>query len=183
MDRGRASLGPLAGLAAAAVLVVAACAGAASPTPAPTAAPTVAASPSPEASGSADEYQVTVATSPTAGKYLAGKDGLALYVFKKDTGSTSACYDACAANWPPFVVGSGEQATAGAGVTGTFATTARTDGTTQVTYGGVPLYYFAGDKAAGDTNGQGLNGVWFLATPGAASGSSGSGRGGYSTAP
>jgi predicted lipoprotein with Yx(FWY)xxD motif len=50
-------------------------------------------------------------------------------------------------------------------VGGSFGTTARTDGATQVTYNGAPLYYFAGDGKAGDTNGQGLNGVWFVAAP------------------
>ena len=44
-------------------------------------------------------------------------------------------------------------------------TTKRTDGTTQVTYNSHPLYYFAGDKAAGDTNGQGTAGIWFLLSP------------------
>ena len=177
MGHGRSSLGPLAGLAAAVALAVAACAGASTPTPAPPAAASVA----PAASGSADEYQLTVATSATAGKYLAGKDGLALYIFTKDTGTTSACYDACAKSWPPFEVGAGESATAGEGVTGALGTTTRTDGTTQVTYAGAPLYYFAGDKAAGDTNGQGLKGVWFLATPTGPSGSGteGPAKGGY----
>jgi predicted lipoprotein with Yx(FWY)xxD motif len=161
MDHARAPLRRLAVLAAAALFAVAACGGGATPTPAVTAAPSA----TPAASASADEYQVTVATSASAGNYLAGKDGLALYVFKKDTGTTSSCYDACATAWPPFVVGAGEGATAGDGVTGTFGTTARTDGTAQVTYNGAPLYYFAADTKAGDTSGQGLNGVWFLATP------------------
>ena len=51
---------------------------------------------------------------------------------------------------------------AGEGVTGTFATIERDDGTMQVTYEGLPLYYFSGDTAAGNIAGQGLNGVWFL---------------------
>ena len=50
-------------------------------------------------------------------------------------------------------------------MTGTFASFVRADGTTQVTHNGMPLYYFAGDTKAGDTNGQGVNGVWFVATP------------------
>jgi predicted lipoprotein with Yx(FWY)xxD motif len=120
---------------------------------------------SPAATASADEYEVTVATSATAGTYLAGADGRALYIFKKDTGTTSSCYETCATAWPPFVVDAGEGATAGDGVTGAFGTTARTDGSTQVTYKGAPLYYYSGDAKAGDTSGEGLNGVWFLAAP------------------
>ncbi len=54
---------------------------------------------------------------------------------------------------------------AGDGVTGTFATTKRTDGAMQVTYNGVPLYYYAADKKAGDVMGQGIGGVWFVAAP------------------
>ncbi len=52
-------------------------------------------------------------------------------------------------------------------------TTAAADGATQVTYNGHPLYYFAGDSAAGDANGQGLNGVWFVAAPDGSMGGSG----------
>lgn len=176
MNRRRHPTGPLAGLAISLTLLAAACGGsaygAASPSPAPTAAATTPPSPGATAAPSAapsqppsnGALQVTVATG-TAGTYLAGRDGLALYVFKKDSGTTSSCYDACATAWPPLLVGAGETTTAGAGVGGTFGTTSRTDGTTQVTYDGAPLYYFAGDSTAGDTNGQGLNGVWFLATP------------------
>ncbi len=56
-------------------------------------------------------------------------------------------------------------ATAGDGLTGTLGTATRDDGTTQVTLNGWPLYYFAGDAAAGATEGQGLNDVWWLVTP------------------
>jgi predicted lipoprotein with Yx(FWY)xxD motif len=171
MDHGQGPRGRLAAIGAGVLFAVAACGGAASsaPTAAPSAAPSVAPSTAPSAApgatASADEYEVTAATSASAGAYLAGADGRALYIFKKDTGTTSSCYDTCATAWPPFEVGAGEGATAGDGVTGTFGTTARTDGTTQVTYKGVPLYYYSGDAKAGDINGQGLNGVWFLATP------------------
>ena len=153
-DRG-ARLGLVACVAGAMLVIVAACGGAATAKPAvATAAPT-------EAAG----YEVTAATSDTAGPYLAGPNGLTLYVFKKDTGSTSSCYDECATAWPPLLLEDGETVTGGDGVGGTFATTDRTDGTKQVTYDGAPLYYFQGDKAAGDTTGQGLNDVWFVAAP------------------
>jgi len=55
-----------------------------------------------------------------------------------------------------------DDVTAGTGVTGTIGTITRDDGGIQATLGGVPLYYFAGDIAAGETNGQGLNDVWWL---------------------
>jgi predicted lipoprotein with Yx(FWY)xxD motif len=94
------------------------------------------------------------------GAYVAGEDGLALYVFLPDDGDASACNGDCAINWPPLT---GDVA-AGDGVTGELGTITRDDGTTQVTLGGAPLYYFIGDEAAGDVNGQGLQDVWYLAS-------------------
>ncbi len=99
------------------------------------------------------------------GAYLTGEDGRTLYTFKPDSANTSTCTDACAANWPPFVVGAGDSVTAGSGVSGTLATFVRPDGTLQVAYNGAPLYYFANDTKAGDTNGQGVGGKWFVAAP------------------
>ena len=110
----------------------------------------------------------------SAGDALAGKDGLTLYVFAKDTGTTPTCTDACAANWPPFTLPAGQAATAGDGVDGAMlGTTAAADGANQVTYNGHPLYYFKGDSAAGEANGQGLNGIWFVAAPDGSMGGSG----------
>ena len=127
-------------------------------------APTAAAA-SAAASGAAGEvYEVKVATG-ALGKYLTGEDGKTLYVFTADSANTSACTDACATNWPPFTVDAGETVKAGDGVTGTLATFARADGKMQVAINGLPLYYFAKDAKAGDTNGQGLNGKWFAADP------------------
>ena len=85
---------------------------------------------------------------------------MSLYVFKPDEGGTSKCNGECAINWPPLA----GDVTAGDGVSGELGTITRDDGTTQVTLGGTPLYYFIGDEAAGDVNGQGQNDVWFLAT-------------------
>ncbi len=164
-------------LGAAVAALVAACSStAASPTPAPTTAPTTApsaapseapsaASASPAASSAAETYNVAVATA-TVGKFLTGEDGKTLYTFKKDTTpGTSACTGDCATNWPPFTVTASDTVKPGDGVTGTLATISRPDGTMQVTYNGAPLYYFAADKAAGDTNGQGVGGFWFVAAP------------------
>jgi predicted lipoprotein with Yx(FWY)xxD motif len=169
MDHRRSTAGRLAVLAAATLLVLAAC-GATASRPgygAKSTSAVTAAAPagSPTASSAAAAGTVTAATSASAGAYLAGKGGLTLYTFKEDTGTTSSCYGPCATAWPPFIVEAGTSVTGGPGVSGTFGTTARTDGATQVTYKGAPLYYFGGDAKAGDTNGQGLNGVWFVAAP------------------
>ena len=110
--------------------------------------------------------KLEVRTDPQLGAVVTGKDGLSLYVFTKDTtAGSSACNGDCAATWPPLTVAAASDATAGTGVSGALATITRADGSLQVTLGGKPLYYFKGDAAAGDTNGQGLNGVWYLASP------------------
>ncbi len=153
----------VAALAAAAAFLLAACSGSAA-TAAPTTAPTVAASTAPAASAAA--YQVKVAQDAKLGAYLAGEDGKALYLLTKDTQNTTNCSGECATAWPPFELDPGESVTPGDGVTGKLATITRADdGKGQVTYNGIPLYYFAGDAAAGDVKGQGVKGVWFLVAP------------------
>jgi len=166
----------------AAALVLAACStGGASATPsttAPSVAPTdapskvpSAAPPSPSAAepeGTANATAATIAVAQTSlGEIVVDAEGRTLYLFTRDTpgAATSVCNDDCAADWPPLLVEEGETAAAGQGVTGELGTATRDDGTTQVTLNGWPLYYFAGDTAAGDTNGQGVNDVWFVVTP------------------
>ncbi len=159
-----------AGLTAAAALLFAACAGSAATT-GPTAAPsaTAGASPTagaPAASGAA--AQVKVAQDAKLGAYLTGEGGRSLYLLTADSAGTTTCTGGCAAAWPPFEIDPTANVLAGDGVTGTLATIKRADdGKMQVTYNGVPLYYFAKDAKAGDINGQGVKGVWFLAAPGA----------------
>jgi predicted lipoprotein with Yx(FWY)xxD motif len=135
---------------------------AAPPSPTESAAPSVAASPS---AATGETYEVTVATDAKIGKFLAGEDGKTLYTLKNDSANTSTCTAGCAQSWPPFTLDAGEQVKAGAGVTGKLTTFARADGTMQVAYNGVPLYYFASDAKAGDIMGQGINNVWFAAKP------------------
>lgn len=108
---------------------------------------------------------VAVANASGIGKFLTGKASMTLYTLKSDSTDTTTCSGACATNWPPFTLGAGDTTVAGSGVTGKLGTFTRPDGTTQVTYAGMPLYYFGGDSAAGDTNGQGVKGVWFVASP------------------
>jgi predicted lipoprotein with Yx(FWY)xxD motif len=116
--------------------------------------------------GSGDDYPLAVAT-VSAGQTLTGEDGMTLYIFKKDTmdSGKSVCNGDCATAWPPYVLEDGEEVKAEDGVTGTITMITRDDGTKQVAYNGMPLYYFQGDEAAGDANGQGLNDVWFIANP------------------
>jgi predicted lipoprotein with Yx(FWY)xxD motif len=77
------------------------------------------------------------------------------------------CSGACATAWPPLTATGAP--TAGTGVTASdLGTINRSDGTKQVTYAGHPLYYFAGDTAAGQTSGEGSNGFgapWYLVAP------------------
>jgi predicted lipoprotein with Yx(FWY)xxD motif len=101
----------------------------------------------------------------TLGTYLIGYNGMTLYTYAKDSTGTSTCYAQCAQSWPPYVVPAGMQLNIETGVDGQSGTIVRADGTTQVTYNGMPLYFYAGDTASGDTNGQGIGGVWAVATP------------------
>jgi predicted lipoprotein with Yx(FWY)xxD motif len=112
---------------------------------------------------------------------LTNANGFTLYSFAPDTPTKSNCNGTCAQNWPP-VAG---PATA-SGVTGTFGTIKRADGSVQATFDGHPLYAFAGDTAPGQAKGNGLNaagGLWHeITTSGTApagSSSTGSGGGGY----
>ena len=83
---------------------------------------------------------------------------MTLYTYSGDSAGTSACTGGCASAWPPLTVPTGQQPTAGSGVTGTLTTLARADGTTQVADDGLPLYYWQGDTKPGDVTGDGVNG-------------------------
>ena len=104
----------------------------------------------------------TVAVASTGlGEVLVDAKGRTLYVFTKDKGDQSVCSGKCAVAWPALTVTGA--VTPGTGVEASLLSTSKqANGSSQVTYGGKPLYYFAGDKAPGDTKGQGLNGVWWV---------------------
>jgi predicted lipoprotein with Yx(FWY)xxD motif len=90
------------------------------------------------------------------GRILVGGNGRSLYLFEKDKGPMSTCNGACASSWPPLTSDGKPQA--GSGVDAAkLSTSKRSDGAQQVVYAGHPLYYYAGDSAAGDTNGEGLD--------------------------
>jgi len=146
---------------AAVMLALAACAPA-TPTLAPTATPAPAATPAP--SPTPQPAMVKVGESGTLGQFLTDGEGRTLYVFLKDPENQSACTGECVQKWPPLLtVG---KPVAGPGVKADLlGTIQRPDGGTQVTYKGRPLYYFAGDAKPGDTNGQGVNDVWYVVGP------------------
>lgn len=113
----------------------------------------------------ADSMATVQVASFDVGDALVGPDGLTLYMFDNDTQGegASTCTDSCLENWPPLTVE--DEATAGADVTAELTTFERDDGDTQVAANGWPLYYFAGDGAEGDTNGQGVGDIWWMLTP------------------
>ena len=119
---------------------------------------------SPSASGGG-ETEVEAEDSPL-GTILVDSKGNTLYVFLQDTGDTSTCTGDCAASWPALIAKGEVKAGGGGGVDESLlGTSARDDGTMQVTYNGHPLYFFSGDQAPGDTNGQGIGDIWFVVSP------------------
>lgn len=167
-------------------IIVAACgssSGTASPTtsaavPASTAAPTSTAgssgsqrSTTTAPGGIIPIYEVKTGTVPGLGKVLTDGQGFTLYIFEPDKQSgRSTCYGNCASAWPPLLLPAGVTAPlAGTGVTSTLlGTTARTDGTTQVTYNRWPLYLWVNDSSPGQATGQGINnlgGLWYVLAP------------------
>jgi predicted lipoprotein with Yx(FWY)xxD motif len=114
-----------------------------------------------EASAAAGGTNIDLADNDL-GKILVGADGRTLYVFTADSGGKSSCTGDCLANWPALT--SDGAPTLGAGLDGEDfgSITREDDGSTQVTFYGMPLYYFAGDAAAGDTKGQGLADKWYV---------------------
>ena len=109
---------------------------------------------------------VSTASGP-AGTYLTDGSGKALYLWVADTMDKSTCAGPCATAWPPLTT-TGSTAATGGAKAADLGTTSRSDGSKQVTYDGHPLYYFAGDSAAGQTTGQGSDGfgaLWWLVTP------------------
>jgi len=81
-------------------------------------------------------------------------NGMTIYTFDKDAAGKSMCADACLKNWPA-VTPSGE-------VSGDWSAITRDDGSKQLAYKGKPVYTFAGDKKAGDRNGDGFKDMWRL---------------------
>jgi predicted lipoprotein with Yx(FWY)xxD motif len=87
------------------------------------------------------------------GMVLVDSNGMTLYDFHKDKGTTSSCYGACAQVWPPLLTNGEPQVGNGASAA-KLGTTERKDGTTQVTYAGHPLYTFVSDQKPGEAKGN-----------------------------
>jgi predicted lipoprotein with Yx(FWY)xxD motif len=104
---------------------------------------------------------------PQLGAILTDSKGNTVYVFAKDSKGMSNCNGACASVWPP-VTTTGKP-TAGNGVLASkLGTTKRSDGSTQITYGGRPLYTYTADTSPGDVTGNGVNtygGLWYAVQP------------------
>jgi predicted lipoprotein with Yx(FWY)xxD motif len=114
----------------------------------------------PAAAGGASQDEsgpetVKVATNDV-GTILVDGEGRTLYLFERDTGPRSTCSGACLQHWPAVTTDGAPRAGSGASAS-LLGTAKRDDGTAQVTYAGHPLYYFAGDSAAGQANGQGVD--------------------------
>ena len=163
----KSSFAMVAGLALAAILI-GACSSAA--TSAPTqAVAAAAATPAPAAATPAPAAGTATVMAKTLGSQtvlVAGSNGMTVYTFTNDAAGSgkSACSGGCLTKWPALTVAAGATPTSGTGVAGQLGTITRADnGSLQVTYNGLPLYFYAGDKAAGDTNGSYPN--WNLVKP------------------
>jgi len=122
-------------------------------------------------SGTAPRPQSGAATisvrANSLGQILVDGNGKTLYLFEADTGATSTCSGACAQAWPPVTTNGGPKA-AGTASQSLLGTTTRSDGTTQVTYNGHPLYRFVSDTKPGDTGGEGITAFgagWDVVSP------------------
>jgi predicted lipoprotein with Yx(FWY)xxD motif len=107
---------------------------------------------------------IKIVNSTGLGSYLANSTDYTLYLFTNDTQNSgvSSCYGQCATFWTAFH-GNSSSLVLPAGLNASsFGTLKRTDGTTQITYEGWPLYFYSGDNSAGQTNGQNKFGTWFV---------------------
>ena len=94
------------------------------------------------------------------GSVLVDSEGMTVYEFTTDEGTTSNCYGECESYWPP-VVAKGKPTAGEGAMSSALGTTKRKDGTMQVTYEGHPVYTFSGDSSPGEANGQEFEGTWF----------------------
>jgi predicted lipoprotein with Yx(FWY)xxD motif len=158
-----------AALAVAAALVLAACGGSSTSSSSGSASTPSYGAAKPSTSNTSNSSGAASVSTKTSslGTFLVDGNGRALYLWDADHGSKSTCSGACAQAWPP-VTTTGTPKASGAVKASLLGTTKRADGSSEVTYAGHPLYTFAGDTQAGQTNGQGSNGFgapWWVVTP------------------
>jgi predicted lipoprotein with Yx(FWY)xxD motif len=111
----------------------------------------------------AEGAAINTKTNDAIGPYLVDANGMTLYVFENDSPGKSMCAGPCVVIWPLFYL---EKVTVGMGIDAKdVGEIKRADGKEQATYKGMPLYHFSGDKAPGDTKGQGFKGIWSVAKP------------------
>jgi predicted lipoprotein with Yx(FWY)xxD motif len=108
---------------------------------------------------------VKVATDAKFGAILTDSTGKTLYFFSNDAQGVPTCKDGCAAIWPTFYVESDKLTIDGSLNAADFTTVTRPDGSKQTAYKGWPLYYYANDAVAGDTKGDDVAKIWFVAKP------------------
>jgi len=110
------------------------------------------------------DANVRVSQHPELGAILVNMGGMTLYTFDNDEDMQSNCYDACAESWPPEIF-TGNALTIGSYIAkGTIDTITRSDGNSQITYKGMPLYTWINDQAPGDAGGESING-WNVVKP------------------
>jgi predicted lipoprotein with Yx(FWY)xxD motif len=118
--------------------------------------------------GALGATRATVATSHnrTLGSILVSSSGRTLYHYLGDKGKTIGCTGSCATEWPPLLLTGSAKTVVGDGLTASkLGTIKRPDGSIQVTYNRLPLYRFAGDVKAGQTNGEGIASSWYAVAP------------------
>lgn len=129
--------------------------------------PSYGGSSNPTGSMSSGDQQTIGTASGSMGTYLTAENGLAVYMWEGDHPNASNCNAGCSSVWPPVTTGGAPKAS-GSAVAADLGTIHRSDGKTQVTYMGHPLYYYVSDTSSGQTTGQGNNGFgakWWLVAP------------------
>ena len=151
-------------VSAIAALMLAACGGSVAG-PAATVSPSASASstPSPTPSPSAAPIVLVQSVGTMGSVLVAASNSHTLYTFDSDSPGVSRCTGGCIAIWPALSIPSGQTPAGGPGVTGALSTISRADGTLQVTYKGMPLYFFHSDAKPGDTRGNYTG--WSLVRP------------------
>lgn len=149
--------------------------GASNPTPTATSSssgydyptPTVSApTPTPTAASSGTTAIIATASATVKGQtvtILTNAQGDTLYYFKPDTATKAACTGGCAKAWPPLLATGTQSLTSATALPGKLSALQDSNGN-QVQYNGHFLYTYSGDSAPGQTNGEGIGGVWFVAT-------------------
>jgi predicted lipoprotein with Yx(FWY)xxD motif len=157
----------LAALLVAGTLALAACGSSSSPSTSTTTGSAYPSTSAPKSSPRPTSASMVGTTTGPMGTFLVDAKGRALYLWDADHGAMSTCSGACAQAWPPLTT-AGTPKAGGKVKASLLGTTTRSNGSREVTYAGHPLYYYAGDSAAGQTSGQGSDSFgspWWVVSP------------------